>query len=221
MNDPIKNFVEELAEAKVNKDSKNHYSLDYSISKGFSAQMNLLCYLTTMKKLMKTETLFLGEAPGHKGCTLTGVPFTSEAIIFSGKYKLFNYEDSFEDEAKERGVKFQTEATAKIVWSAFDELDIYPLLWNAYPFSPFNSTTNKPNRKPTTAEIASDGKKYFEKLIKLIPVKNFVAVGKVAESAYKIFGIQDYESIRHPSFGGKCEFIAGLHRLKEKGLFLK
>ncbi len=219
MNDPIKNFVKELAKAKVNKDSKNHYSLDYDISRGFAAQINLLCYLTTMKKLIKTKTLFLGEAPGHKGCTLTGVPFTSEAIIFSGKYKLFTDEEYSNDDMEEPENKLQAETTATIVWNAFDEMDIYPLLWNAYPFSPYYSMTNKPNRKPTNAEIENVGKKYFEKLLKLIPVKNFVAVGKVAESAYKIFGITDYESIRHPSFGGKSEFIAGLHRLKKKNFF--
>ncbi len=219
MNDPIKKFVEELSEEKVNKDTINHYSFEYSISRGFASKINLVCYLTTMKKLIITKTLLLGEAPGHKGCTLTGVPFTSEAIIGSGKYKLFNYDEGWDDIIDERDVKLQSEATATIVWNTFDELDIYPLLWNAYPFSPFNSKTNKPNRKPTNAEIENVGKKYFEKLLKIIPVKNFVAIGKVAESAYKLFGINDFESIRHPSFGGKSEFIDGLRRLKEKNFF--
>ena len=219
MTTKLKKFVDELSAQKVNINTINQYSLDWDIAKGFTAQNNLLCYLTTMLHEIKPKTILIGEAPGHKGCKLTGVPFTSEYIIGSGKYKLFGYNEETKAVLRMGKIKPQKEATATIVWEALERLEIYPLMWNAYPFYPLDNINDKPNRKPKPEEIDELGKKYFDKLLKLIPVENFVAVGDVAEKALKRFGFVNIEKIPHPSYGTKSKFIEGLEELKKKGLF--
>lgn len=215
----IKNFVNELSEEKSGDSFINHYSLDYNPVTASACQINLLCYLTTVQKIIKPKTLILGEAPGYKGCTLTGVPFTSEAIIGSGKIKLFNYTAGTKELIKTNKTKLQSESTSTMVWDTFNKLDIYPLLWNAFPFSPFKKNSQTPNRTPSINEIELLGKKYFLKLIKIIPVNNFVAVGKVASKAFEIFGINSYQSISHPSYGHKKDFVTGLKKLKSDKYF--
>lgn len=215
MVDRIKKFVDEISAEKVNSNTINQYSLDWDITYGFTARNNLLCYLTTMLQEIKPKTLLLGEAPGHKGCKLTGVPFTSEYIIGSGKYKLFGYTEETKAALKMGKINPQKEATATIIWEALERLEIYPLMWNAYPFYPHDNINDKPNRKPKPEEIDELGKKYFNKLIELIPVENFVAVGNVAEKTLKRFGIANVHCIPHPSYGNKSKFIEGLEQLQK------
>ena len=219
MKNPVKLFIDELSKVKSGKEFYNHYSMDYNLVNGSVCQNNLLCYLITMQKEIKPKTILLGEAPGYKGCTLTGVPFTSEAIIGSGKIKLFNYSAETNTNLHKDKNNLQSESTATMFWDVLKQLDIYPLLWNSFPFSPYDPATNSPNRAPSISEIEMYGKKYFLKLIELIPVKNFVAVGRVAENALRIFGINNFEYVPHPSFGNKKKFFEGLNLLKKKNYF--
>lgn len=116
MNNSIQQFIHDLSNTKVNKESINHYSLENDFCNGSTAQNNLKCYFTTMLNEVKPKTIMLGEAPGHKGCTRTGVPFTSEAIIGSGKYSLFEYSLVTQGILKKDNVKLVSENTAAMVW---------------------------------------------------------------------------------------------------------
>lgn len=80
-------------------------------------------------------------------------------------------------------------------------------MWNAYPYTPVDSKTGKWNRTPKDDEIENEGKFFFNKLLKLFPLENFIAVGRTAVRAYDIFGIKDYKCVRHPSFGGKRSLL--------------
>jgi len=76
----IEKFIEDLGNENNGKlgFSENLYFGDSRES--LIRKHNLLTYFVHMKKL-KPKILLLGEAPGYKGCRLTGVPFTSEKIL--------------------------------------------------------------------------------------------------------------------------------------------
>ena len=82
---------------------------------------------------LKPKYMIVGEAPGYRGCRWSGIPFTSEKIIvtndfFNKKYKV----------RIRNGKKPQSECSATRVWNCLDSLGIYPLMWNAFPFHPYD-----------------------------------------------------------------------------------
>ena len=72
----IEEFIQELANERTDKlgFSENLYA--GNTRESIIRKHNLLTYLTKMKSV-NPRILLLGEAPGHKGCRLTGIPFTS------------------------------------------------------------------------------------------------------------------------------------------------
>lgn len=148
------------------------------------------------------KIILVGEAPGYRGCCVSGVPFTSTSIV---------RESDFFKNAGITNVQFiQSEATASIIWEYLDDRKVYPLFWNAYPFHPHNLNNPKSNRKPTKYEVEV-GKRYIIGLSKIFPKVPIVAVGKVAHNTLLSMGIKaDY--IRHPSYGGKEGFIKGVSK---------
>lgn len=163
---------------------------------------NLKTYLKKMKAL-NPDVILVGEAPGYKGCALTGIPFTSEYVLSENIF------------FKEQGFQFihefkrEKEASATIVWQELDKYENKPLLWNIFPFHPYKKGNIRSNRTPTVGELAQ-GLKMLDELLKLFNVKKIVAVGNKAES--KICKYY-YEGIRHPANGGKNEFAEGLKRI--------
>lgn len=175
---------------------------------------NLINYLNNMYQSQPT-ILLVGEAPGYKGCRLTGIPFTSEYIISTHKeLKVFTgcYVDGK-----------QSEKTATIVWDILFEkekdgkLILLPLLWNIFPFHPINNGCQMMNRKPTKEEREL-GFSILNELLELFPsIDKIYAVGKSAESMLvKSKNVKYAGTLRHPSHGGKKEFIEGI----KKNLFI-
>ena len=103
------------------------------------------------------------------------------------------------------------EATATIVWSAILALEPLPLLWNAFPFHPHRPNLPCTNRRPTVPELEQGGY-YLLRLLDLFPGMTVAAVGNSAEFSLKRLGIACVK-LRHPSYGGKQAFVAGLNAL--------
>ncbi len=103
------------------------------------------------------EVVLVGEAPGHRGARVSGVPFTSERQL-SG-----------------RG---PAEATATVVHRTLRELGIEGevMLWNVVPTHPGTATSN---RRPTLREI-EDARPFLEELVRS---RRAIAVGRVASAA--------------------------------------
>lgn len=145
-NAEIQEFIEELSNVEVDKVRVlNQYHVNDNCPHFFTTKMNLLFYLTQMKE-KNPKTIFVGEAAGRKGCALTGIPFTSLQVISKkNKFGLFGFKEDFKE-------SLQKESTATMIWSILEDLDFYPLLWNAYPFNPLDSKTRE-NRKPDGKEL--------------------------------------------------------------------
>ncbi len=199
-------FVERLAAVPAPRDAINPYA---GGGPAAARRDNLSLYLTRMAARRPT-VLLVGEAPGYRGCGVTGVPFTSRAVLLSepSPFGLFGAAAGFRvDDA----LCAAREATATILWATLLALDCLPLLWNACPFHPHPPGRPAANRAPTAAELAA-GEWAVRELLRLLAVERVVAVGNKARMALGRWGVPA-AAIRHPSHGGKGQFACELERL--------
>lgn len=207
--DIVKEFIDYLGQIETSESAENLYSGDSHESE--IRNQNLYIYLTRMQKLTPT-ILLVGEAPGYKGCKLTGIPFTSEKILIKDYY--------FDVLGEEQGYKhvnsidkLQTEVSAFVVWNELNKYKELPVMWNIYPFHPFHFPNQNQNRKPSSAEIKI-GKEIFIEFLNLFDIKKIGAVGKVSESGIRKLKLDiEIKYIRHPSYGGQTQFKKGLWEL--------
>lgn len=162
---------------------------------------NLALYLQRMAE-RRPRLLLLGEAPGYRGCRVTGVPFTSESLLLAEEcpFGLFGAAAGF----RGGGGRWRQEATATAVWHTLAGLNVLPLLWNAFPYHPHLPEQPDTNRPPTTAELAL-GREVVILLLDLFAIEQVIAVGNKAAAALGQWGIAA-PKVRHPSHGGQVVF---------------
>ena len=97
--------------------------------------------------------------------------------------------------------RVSTEASATMVWGTIRDIEPLPLLWNAFPFHPFDAGNPLTNRMPTPAELAI-GAPFVARLIRLFGIERVAAIGNQASLSLTRLGIA-HEKVRHPSQGGK------------------
>jgi len=202
----IEQFIKDLENENLDKlgFSENLYAGDNKES--IIRKHNLLTYLENMKSL-NPKFLLLGEAPGYKGCRLTGVPFTSEKILASHSF-FADFDFKFINE------NLESEQSATIVWNVLQDLKSKPLIWNIFPFHPYNGNDCQTNRTPNEKELEL-GKEYLIKLLKIFEIDFIAAVGRKPES--KLSGIETkYQYVRHPANGGKNKFVEGIKEIIEQ-----
>lgn len=171
---------------------------------------NLRRYLQEMAR-RGPHTLLIGEAPGYRGCRLTGVPFTSERIILDDApgRRLFGESRGYR-KTSERA-KLTGEQSATIVWSVLKSIDPLPLLWNALPFHPHDDGDPWTNRTPLTTELAL-GAPFLRILLDIFSPETVVGVGNKAAQILRRRDIA-HRKVRHPSYGGKGDFTRGIQNL--------
>lgn len=145
----------------------------------------------------------IGEAAGHRGCALTGMPFTSPETLRGSQNPFFS---------SHRGRMFRQgdifEPSGRYVWGVADEHGIVPLLWNALPFHPHKPGEPRTNRTPTRAELEMGGR-YLARVLDIFSPEVVVAVGKKAEQSMgALFPDLAFQTVRHPSMGGSTLFKA-------------
>lgn len=208
--DFLEALVESLARSVVADDAFNQYAyLDSGPLARANAlrRHNLRLYLGAMLD-QKPDLLLVGEAPGYRGCRLTGIPFTSEYIILNGQAGLEMFGDSTRFRKTAESPKVEREATATMVWQATARLRPLPLLWNAFPFHPHRAGQPQSNRPPRDNELAA-GLPFIEALVDIFAIERVIAVGRKAASCLARAGLP-YTALRHPSHGGKRDFLEGL-----------
>lgn len=169
---------------------------------------NLGFYLEQMSKVKGKRVLLVGEAPGFKGCLHTGIPFSSGKLFESVPHPFI---ESLAPQLKIK--QYVSENTAKIVWEYLLDHATVPLFWNAYPFHPHPKGQLLKNRAPTRAEV-QEGTGYLKQLYELFGPEMIAGLGrKGTECAQLAFPDQHIRYIRHPSYGGKRDFIAGMNQL--------
>jgi len=166
---------------------------------------NLKLYLKKMQQL-NPSILLIGEAPGYKGCRLTGIPFTSEVILSDNLF--FKNQGYLSVNTPSN---LEKENSALFFWETIMKYDNNPLIWNIFPFHPHEENKINCNRTPNKNELEL-GFIILKEFLKLFQIQQIGAIGRKAEQ--KVKGIEmSYIYIRHPSYGGKLEFSNGIKKL--------
>jgi len=168
---------------------------------------NLWHYLNFMLSYQGKRILLVGEALGYKGGKLTGIPFSSGNIIQNYEHPLFN---NIRDKIKINHL--ESENTAKIVWDYLLTKETIPLFWNAFPYHPHPQNELHKNRLPNQMEL-KQGSIYLQQIINFFEPEIIAGIGNKGYKAIKqLLPDSQINKIRHPSFGGKSEFINGMNK---------
>lgn len=165
---------------------------------------NLRCYLETFAGV---GYILVGEAAGYAGCRFSGIPFTCEAQL-AGPQQL-RWAAGKQLARSSSAATPWVERSATMVWEAIGQRGDC-LLWNAYPWHPIGNSGALSNRPP--GRDVCDGLEVLSHLLSLFPSARPYAVGRVAQQALAAIGVED-TYIRHPSYGGKREFLRGIATL--------
>lgn len=204
----IESFLDSLKHQKNTTSVTNPYHNDGVVN-------NLRLYLKYMFEHMSAahdgrRVLLVGEAPGYRGCRITGIPFSSVKVLMSTDHPLFltiRSRLSLSDDALS---EMTSENTATIVWQYLAAKKDIPLFWNSFPFHPHPKGQEDKNRAPNSKEVAQ-GMGYLQQIYRIFQPEIVAGVGtKGVECARKAYPELSIKYIRHPSYGGKAEFIEGM-----------
>lgn len=221
------NFIDDLKAYMAAADVFNpwgEYTDEYDI--GISApkirREQLRRFLESRMK--SARFLFVAEAMGYQGGRFSGIPMTSERIVtghhpdihsdfvFAGNAGVRTSNPDCPEFKKTQSDLGFSEQTATIVWKAILEHDVNPyeiILWNIFPFHPFDSTKGLlSNRTPRTNEL-EEGIYYFQRLLNLCRDNiNIICIGNQSKSVLERLGIASLH-LDHPAKGGVRKFRAG------------
>lgn len=198
-------FIAALAGVQLSDRACNQYSsIEGDLRGNAIRRRNLRRYLEMLDSI-GPDTMLVGEAPSYRGGRLTGIPFTSEQVML--QIPGTGYRKATP------GPERSTEASATMVWAIIREMNPLPLLWNAFPFHPFQRGNPRSNRLPSMSELLI-GQDFIRMLMRLFDFPRIVAIGNRASLSLSRMNIA-HERVRHPSQGGKQKFVDGMARLSQ------
>jgi uracil-DNA glycosylase len=155
---------------------------------------------------VRIDTIWIARDLGHRGGRRTGVPLTDEVHLVQAGVLLGGI-------ALDRATRGPAvaERTAAIVWSVLSHIGEPTFLWNIFPFHPHEPDQPFSNRCHTRAERDATWP-LLTALIAMIRPQRIVAIGQHAGMALAGIDIP-VRVVRHPSYGGQAEFIAGVQRI--------
>jgi uracil-DNA glycosylase len=158
-------------------------------------RQNLRNYFSSFSE--KPCYLVLGEAPGWRGCRFTGVPFTSEALLESGKLP-------FSGKSTSLTGGLYSEASATVFWATMRLYHPRFLVWNCLPLHPYQAGQPLTNRPAASKEILLL-KNILLSMIDILKPEKLVAVGRTAQRILAHLGFE-CDPVRHPAHGGTFKF---------------
>ena len=161
-----------------------------------------------MLRIQNPRILLIGEAPGHRGCKQTGIPFTSPQLIQTSAHPSM---ESLRSAVTLRST--ECEHSAGVVYDYLLNQRLSAILWNAFPFHPHQKGNPESNRKPGSEELR-EGLGYLKMIVELFMPSLFIGVGRLGETALRqTISNQEIHYVRHPSRGGKMNFRKGMNKI--------
>jgi len=206
-------LVRDLSDTELSDRACNQFSATVGeLHANAVRRRNLRLYLGELE-VIAPRILLVGEAVSYRGGRLTGIPFVSETVMLSGvattSGRVLGADHGYRKATP--GPRLSTEASATMVWETIRAIKPLPLLWNAFPFHPFDAGNPQSNRAPSAAELLI-GEPFVLSLLRLFPIEKVVAIGNHADLLLTRLAI-DHVKVRHPSQGGKQLFVEGMARV--------
>ena len=202
-------FVKMLKELKF-KDTFNPYSnrcAVYDLDDAPKHRSQTL--LTMLEKATKQDidSIWIGRDLGYRGGRRTGLALTDDAHIYEHAER---WELSIQRSTKGEVV---AERTAAIIWSVLSQIEVSVFLWNVFPLHPHEPDNPFSNRSHNSLERRI-GEEFLSQLILLLKPCRLVAVGNdAARTAHRLSNQLRVIQVRHPSYGGRTQFLAQMHEL--------
>jgi len=156
------------------------------------------------QRLGRAKLLVIGEALGYRGGHFTGIPMTSERMLFCKQQNIVAGSKPRRTSKPSVCPNGFAEPTATIVWGALLKIGVLSdefVLWNAFPWHSFDPHRGLlSNRMPNKSEQLS-GRPVLKAFLELFPCQQIVALGKIAAAQLEQLGLNAH-CVRHPASGG-------------------
>jgi uracil-DNA glycosylase len=183
---------------------------DAVTASGRLRRANLARYL---ELLAGARVLLVGEAPGWRGMTNTGIPFSSVREL-DARPGILTGDPDGDGFAVPPDPTAPWEASSRVVSAALASWPRpLPVAWAIFPHHPFVAGNRLTNRTPRPSEVR-DGAPVTLVLAEALGIDRIVAVGRKAQGALAAAGV-DAVAVRHPAQGGAALFteqVAALNR---------
>lgn len=155
------------------------------------------------------DALWIGRDYSYRGGRRTGLAFTDD--------------EHLDEHALRWGLSLQCptrgavvgERSARVVWNILSRIKTTVFLWNVFPFHPHQPGDPFSNRSHVAVERRS-GQYLLGQLVRMLEPSAIIAIGNDAElAARRLAGPAKVVKVRHPSYGGQAEFLAGMEAYYE------
>ena len=165
-------------------------------------RLELLHSLLEVAIVRKIDSIWIGRDLGYRGGRRTGLALTDDVHIceYAARWGLSVQRPTKGDIAAER--------TAAVIWSVLSQVKVSVFLWNVFPLHPHEPNNPFSNRSHNSIERRT-GEKLLSQLILLLKPHRLIAIGNdAARTVRRLSDNQEVIQVRHPSYGGKSQFLA-------------
>ncbi len=152
------------------------------------------------------RTVWVARDLGYRGGRRTGLALTDEAHL-DAHASLFGTASL----SRSTNGPAASERTATIIWRMLLSIRQPIFLWNVFPLHPHELGRPMSNRSHTRAERQASSH-VMVTLLKILGPESVIAIGRDAQAALADLDIAA-NGVRHPSYGGQSEFVAGVKQL--------
>ena len=149
------------------------------------------------------ESVWVARDLGYRGGRRTGLALTDEAHLDAHAALL-----GAKDLRRSTLGPATAERTATVIWRMLMSIRQPVFLWNVFPLHPHETGRPMTNRSHTRTERHAC-RHVLITLLDILAPRSVLAIGRDAEAAMADLGISA-KQVRHPSYGGQTEFIAGV-----------
>ena len=162
-------------------------------------RQNLTLFLSAIANAPNCS-LWLGRDLGYRGGRRTGIALTDEfhLDVLQETFRVFGIAKATVEPSATK------ERTATEVWKLLKQINEPVLLWNAFPFHPYDRDDPLSNRRHTSREFGLC-RHLLTNLLEWLQPTTILALGADAEAAVASIGHR-CQRVRHPSYGGQTEF---------------